>query len=260
MPPPTIWRDIADDLRRRVDSGEWSVGERIPSVRELMAHYGTPTQGALVRAIAALANEGVLLTDPRAPRRGVRVRARTKLSRPIDQHFASAGTPSDRTLEQIHSNDLVDGDDFDVDVSYERAPASDVPDRLGNELGDRPVLIRTFRYLLKGTPHQIMRSRMSDEVAQRAGLKSPKDEVVGRSTETWLRTAGCKPRHVSMTIESRLPTAEEANDLFMPTALPIVVRNRTVFDTNGSAIEASTSLVVADQIIYTAEFDLGDPC
>ncbi|WP_330233960.1 GntR family transcriptional regulator [Nocardia sp. NBC_00508] len=260
MPPPSIWRDIAADLRRRVEAGEWAVGERIPSVRELMAQYETPTQGALVRAISTLANEGVLLTDPHAPRRGVRVRARMKLSRPIDQHFAAATTPKDRTLEQIHSDDLDNGDDFDVDISYDRAPAADVADLLGAELGDEPVLVRTFRYLLKGTPHQLVRSRMSDKVAQRAGLRSPDDEVSGKSTETWLRDAGIEPHHISMTVESRLPTADEAAELAMPTALPVMVRKRTVIDKDGAAVEASTSLVVADQIIYTAEFDLEAPC
>ncbi|MBF6171531.1 GntR family transcriptional regulator [Nocardia blacklockiae] len=260
MPPPTIWRDIASDLRRRVDSGEWSAGDRLPSVRELMEQYGTPTQAALVRAIGALANEGVLLTDPNAPRRGVRVRARTKLARPIDQNFAAFASTGDRTLEQIHNGDL-DGDaKFDVETDYSREPASNVTDTLSKELGDETVLVRRFRYLLKGTPHQVMWSRMSDRIAQRAGLNSIEDEKPGKSTETWLQEAGVEPHHISMTIESRLPTPDEAAFLAMPTALPVMVRKRTVIDKNGVPVEASTSLVVADQIIYTAEFDLESPC
>ncbi|GAB0103476.1 GntR family transcriptional regulator [Nocardia sp. JMUB6875] len=255
MPPPTIWRDIADDLRRRVDAGEWAAGERIPSVRELMEHYDTPTQGALVRAISALANEGVLITDPNAPRRGVRVRGRIRLARPIDQHFAGLRPGQDRTFEEL--SDLGPGD-VDVRISFDLEPAG----ALAELFGDEELLVRTFRYLVTGTPHQVMRSWMPARIAESAGLHAPNDEVPGRSTESWLQAGGAEPHHVSMALSSRLPTPEEAADLEMPTALPIMVRRRTVLDPHGSAVETSTALVVGDQITYTAEFDLGDtdPC
>lgn len=255
MPPPSIWRDIADDLRRRVEAGEWEVGERIPSVRELMAYYDTPSQGALVRAIAALADEGVLLTDPLAPRRGTRVRARHKFIRPIDQQLASPVGDDGRTFEAFSY--LVDGD-LDIEIAYDR---EDQPSQeLAALLGAGPLLRRTFRYLVHGTPHQVMRSWMLDHVASSAGLHSPADEVVGRFTEQWLCAAGIKPHHVSITIESRLPTDAEAVDLAMPRALPIMVRKRTVQDVTGQAVETNTSLVVADQIVYEASFDLRNPC
>lgn len=247
MPPPTIWRDVADDLRRRVDSGEWAVGERLPTVRELMEEYGTPSQGAIVRAISALSAEGVVVTDPLAPRRGVRVRARPKVLRNIDEHFAASGIVIDRTFE-----DITGANDVDVQISYDREPPADVADLLGDE----PVLVRTFRYLIQGTPHQVMTSWMLESVAERAGLRTPEDEVPGKSTNTWLKEAGVNLRYVDLTIESRLPTEAEARVLAMPTALPIMVRKRTVYDDQLVAAETNTTLVVADQIIYRAKFEL----
>ncbi|GAB2453894.1 GntR family transcriptional regulator [Nocardia tengchongensis] len=252
MPPPTIWRDIADDLRRRVEDGEWAAGERIPTMRELMEHYGTPTQNSLVRAISTLTNEGVLVTDPNAPRRGIRVRGRVQLARPIDQHFAALQLRHDRTFEEI--SDLADGD-LDVRVSYASEPAG----QLAELFGDENLLVRTFLYVVRGTPHQIMRSRMPQRIARAAGLLAEQDEIPGKSTESWLRDAGVEPDTVDMTIVSRLPKPEEAAELAMPTALPVMVRRRTIFDRTDTALETSTSIIVADQLVYTARFELGEP-
>ncbi|WP_195132852.1 GntR family transcriptional regulator [Nocardia amamiensis] len=243
--PNPRWREIAADLRRRVDTGEWPPGETLPSMRELASHYAANSHATVNRAIMHLIGEGILITDPLAPRRGVRVRARPRLVRAIDAHFAGDG--ADRTFEASTG-----ADDVDVQITYTRQAPTDVAEMLGNE----PVLVRTFRYLIQGTPHQIMRSWMPESVANRAGLRSPDDEVPGKSTNTWLTEAGVQLKHVVLTIESRLPTEEEARDLAMPTALPVMVRNRTVYDTDLVAAETSTTIVVADQIVYRAEFDL----
>ncbi|MFE3227644.1 GntR family transcriptional regulator [Nocardia sp. NPDC059228] len=253
MPPPAIWRDIADDLRRRVQAGEWAAGERISSARELMEHYDTPSQAPVVRAISVLTSEGLLISDPSAPRRGVRVRGRVQLARPIDQHFAALQPRKDRTFEEI--SDLADGE-LEVLVSYGIEPAAGEFTKL---FGDEELLVRTFLYVVRGTPHQVMRSRMPKRIAEAAGLRREKDEVVGKSTESWLRDAKVEPDTVDMTIVSRLPTPEEAAELAMPKALPVMVRRRTIFDPTDTAVETSTSVIVADQLVYTARFKLGEP-
>ena len=57
--PP--WRQLAAILRKRIDSGEFPPGSRIPSILSLSQEYGLA--GITVRkAIAALKDEGVLET------------------------------------------------------------------------------------------------------------------------------------------------------------------------------------------------------
>ncbi|WP_280393450.1 GntR family transcriptional regulator [Nocardia wallacei] len=253
MPPPNIWRDIAADLRRRVEEGEWAVGDRIDSMRSLMTQYEVESSTTISRAIQLLANEGVLMTDPHAPRRGVRVRARQRFLRPIDQQLAApVDHATGRTFEEFSF--LAEGD-LDLEIAY----AHEEPGELAELLGDEPLLRRTYRYLIHGTPHQVVRSWMPDRIAAAAGLRSPDDEVVGRFTESWLVAAGVTPHHVSLTLESRLPTEDEADDLAMPRALPIMVRRRTLYDPDGQAVEMNISRVVADQIMYQADFDLRMP-
>ncbi|WFF07272.1 winged helix-turn-helix domain-containing protein [Micromonospora sp. WMMD1076] len=53
------WRQLADDLRRRVAAGEWLPGARLPSESRLMQETGLG-RTTVRRAIAALRAQGVV--------------------------------------------------------------------------------------------------------------------------------------------------------------------------------------------------------
>lgn len=57
------WAHIIDDLRARIQAGEWAPGERIPSRVALSAHYGV-SGGAIAYPISVLRREGLLTTTP----------------------------------------------------------------------------------------------------------------------------------------------------------------------------------------------------
>jgi hypothetical protein len=57
----TRYAHIAEDLRRRIGSGEWPPGSRLPSRIALAANYGV-SEGAMARPIADLRAEGLLRT------------------------------------------------------------------------------------------------------------------------------------------------------------------------------------------------------
>ncbi|MFE2331042.1 winged helix-turn-helix domain-containing protein [Streptomyces coelicoflavus] len=50
---------VADDLRRRLDAGEWKPGERFPGTVALSAEYDI-SQSTAVRAVGVLVSEGRL--------------------------------------------------------------------------------------------------------------------------------------------------------------------------------------------------------
>lgn len=54
--PP--WRRVADDLRRRIQSGEWPPGAALPSLSALADEYGVSTSTA-GKATRALVDEGL---------------------------------------------------------------------------------------------------------------------------------------------------------------------------------------------------------
>jgi GntR family transcriptional regulator len=57
-PPP--WRQITDDLRRRIQAGEWT--GRLPSEKTFAQEYGVAVN-TVRKAMAALRNEGLIQTD-----------------------------------------------------------------------------------------------------------------------------------------------------------------------------------------------------
>jgi GntR family transcriptional regulator len=63
--PPRSHQRIAADLRRRIATGEWAPGERIPSWRQLQAEYGVG-QGAVRLAITQLRAESLIEGQARA--------------------------------------------------------------------------------------------------------------------------------------------------------------------------------------------------
>lgn len=60
------YHDIADALRTRITNAEFAVGDKLPSIAELMDTYDVPSLGTIRAAQQLLAEEGLLET-----RRGV---------------------------------------------------------------------------------------------------------------------------------------------------------------------------------------------
>ncbi|MFH9571613.1 GntR family transcriptional regulator [Streptomyces sp. NPDC017454] len=56
-----VWPQVAADLRRRLDAGEWQPGERFPGTVTLAAECGV-TQSTVQKAVVALREEGRLRT------------------------------------------------------------------------------------------------------------------------------------------------------------------------------------------------------
>jgi DNA-binding GntR family transcriptional regulator len=54
------WRDVADDLRRRIGAGEFGIGDRLPPIQQLQEHYGVPSLTTIRQAQQLLAAEGLL--------------------------------------------------------------------------------------------------------------------------------------------------------------------------------------------------------
>lgn len=54
---------IERDLRVRIERGEWSSGQRLPSVAELAAHYGV-AKNTVLRVLRRLAADGLVDVVP----------------------------------------------------------------------------------------------------------------------------------------------------------------------------------------------------
>ncbi|MCP9625244.1 GntR family transcriptional regulator [Nocardia otitidiscaviarum] len=252
MPPPSRWKDIADDLRGRIKAGEWQPGDQLPTSRQLMDHYEVSNPNVVNRAVAALRAEGLLVADPKAPRRGVRVRAQHFFQRELDayrQEYREAMAGRTHSFEKISRIET----GVEVDITYE---VIDPPEEVAETLGTtKKVLHRTFTYLADGTPHQVSDSYMAVELAQRIGLKEPSDERPGRTTIAWLLAAGIDVTRTSTTLRARIPSPDESARMATAPGVPIFVHRHTLY-AGDTAVETGGGLVAADQIEYTMSADL----
>lgn len=57
--PVAIYRQAADDVRRRIEAGEWQPGQRVSGVADLMTEYGI-ARLTMRKAMRVLADEGVV--------------------------------------------------------------------------------------------------------------------------------------------------------------------------------------------------------
>jgi len=62
------WREVAEDLRRRIGGGEFGIGDQLPTIGQLQEHYRVPSLNTIRQAQQLLTDEGML-----EPRRGVGV-------------------------------------------------------------------------------------------------------------------------------------------------------------------------------------------
>ncbi|ROT31405.1 winged helix-turn-helix domain-containing protein [Micromonospora sp. HM5-17] len=63
-PERAIWRQIADDIRRRVAEGEYAPGSRLPSETDLAQGYGV-SRTTIRTVITALKNDGLVVVEQR---------------------------------------------------------------------------------------------------------------------------------------------------------------------------------------------------
>jgi GntR family transcriptional regulator len=59
--PVPLWRQLADAIRARIESGEFPAGRALPSRKQLEQEYGTGQKTA-EHALRWLANKGVIQT------------------------------------------------------------------------------------------------------------------------------------------------------------------------------------------------------
>ncbi|WP_280232300.1 GntR family transcriptional regulator [Nocardia cyriacigeorgica] len=247
MPPRTIWRDIADDLRRRVAEGEWMPGDRLPPVRELMAHYDTPTQGALVRAISTLVSEGVLITDPKAPRRGVRVRAREELFRRGTARYSRTPDGLAPNMREAAAGGWHD----EVTAERWRENASkDVADRLQISLGD-PVSVARYLWMVDGKPIQV--GTQYEPLAVTAGtpIEEPVDGTRGNpGVIARFDEIGIHVDRVEEQTRAVMPSPDEAEILELEPGVPILRIVRTHWAGN-LAVETANIAIRGDRMAIT---------
>ena len=108
------YQEIADDLRRRIQAGEFAVGDQLPSIAALQEHYAVPSLNTVRAAHRVLEDEGMVdsrhgvgvFVTSTTSRRQVDVVASVASARDLlTTALAALTTPSHRVVIDLLDND-----------------------------------------------------------------------------------------------------------------------------------------------------------
>lgn len=242
---PPKYREIADDLRRRIDEGEFPPGSKLPPERDLVKEYGN-AQGTVRQALATLRDEGI--TESRVGS-GVRIRKWRPIVRNALRRLSVEQWGAGRSIWDVDIDDRV----LDAaGVQIEQLPASADVARILDIEENEPVWRRNRKYLVDGVPVMRSTSYIPDDLAR--GTRITQVDTGPGGTYARLRDAGHGPVKFREQLRCRMPSAIEIEDLRLAAATPVVELWRSAYGADGRVVEVNRMILDASRYLLVYDF------
>jgi GntR family transcriptional regulator len=238
------YRQMADRLRERIASGELAPGDRVPSEAELMETYSA-ARATVRQAIGVLRTEGLVVAEQG---RGAFVRSRPPVRRLASDRFARRHRDEGKAAFAAE----MEGRQPQVEVLAVEAYAA--PAEVAQRLGvpeDAKVLRRFRRYLDGGQPLEIATSYIPWALAEGTAMVESNPGPGGIYAR--IEEQGRLLSRFAEDVTARMPTAEEARALALPTGTPVLHLIRTAYDADGQAVEVCDTVMAADRYVLSYE-------
>ncbi|MFI2233321.1 GntR family transcriptional regulator [Nocardia testacea] len=247
----TIQTRIADDIRGRIETGEYSAGDQLPTYEKLRQSFRCST-GVARKAIDILRQQGLVVSkqgkgvfvrEIATPKRhGIDRYARSRWQRGTAIHDAEAGRQG-LSVEQIYR-----------ELGETPAPRP-VAEAFGIEEG-APVWVRKRTTVVAGRPHQLADSYYPLDLA--LGTPLTREDSGPGGGFARLDEAGDPLAEVSEEWSARMPTSPESVALQLPGGTPVMDLIRIVYDSKGRAVEVMLAVVAADTVRMAYRFPIPD--
>lgn len=227
--PFPLHYQITNDLRKRIQNGEWNVGGLFPGDKELMQIYGVSST-TVRRAVDELVREGWLERKAGKGTFIIRQYVETleKLTGFFEQVRSRGYRPSSRLL-RISEIDVRDFEELELDAFNAK----------------KLFLIEKIQ-LMDNSPIALVKSFWPLEI----GRDIAKHDLVNRGTyEIVQEELGITLEEAQQDIYSSLAGPEEAKNLDIETGAAVLVMKRLVFS-QGKPMELSINYYRADRYKY----------
>jgi GntR family transcriptional regulator len=260
---PAKYEVVADELRRRIQSKELSARNRMPGEAALAEHYrvSLPT---VRQALAVLRHEGLIEARHGV---GTYVRAsRIKVRRTDERHQWE----KNRVHESESVRRSTGATEFDTGLSmpdltftarYTTTEANDdLADAFAITAGTK-LLQRDYRtqYRSENAPFSLVRSYLVYEVVEaNPDLLDDGNEPWPGGTQHQLSTIGIELARITEEVHTRMPTANEADELDIPTTGVAVFDLRGIsIDVNGQVVEVADIVLPGDrsELVFTTKLN-----
>jgi GntR family transcriptional regulator len=242
---------VADDIRGRIETGEYAPGEQLPTLDQLAEKHRC-SLAAVRKAIDLLKQQGLVVTvqgrgtfvreRPKARRHGIERYARSRWASGKAVLVAEA-EQQDRTAEQI------------IRELAEVPAPEPVAERLGIEPGT-PVWVRRRTTLIDGRPNQLADSYYLLDLVRETPIMQEDTGPGGGFAR--LEEHGIPLGRVREDLSARMPTGPETVALELPPGTPVVELARTTCDTNGRPVEVMLAVIAGDMATFSYDFAIPD--
>lgn len=243
MPPK--WEEIANRLRSQIEDGTYPPGSALPPMDRLV-EQGEGALATVHQAYRSLESAGYVVMTPR---RGTIVRDRTPIRVPLSR-YGKVLTPNGTKgpWETATAEQGLDGRMIAVAVTTEPATPH-IAEALNVEAGT-PVIRRSRHATVGDNVVQVQHAWYRPDIAQTAGLDNP-GKVEG-GVYGAMAAAGLLPGHADEVVTARMPSKEEAAQLSIGSAVPVLLVERTTRAQDGRALELLQIIGAADrlQLVY----------
>jgi GntR family transcriptional regulator len=239
-----IYRTIADDLERRIDSGELSPGSQLLTEQELQQEYGA-SRNTVREAVKWLISRGLVETRPG---QGTFV-----LTKKVPFVTMLSTDPAVGSSEgAVYWEDTRET----PEVSTTQVEIQAVPETVALELGltaDSDVVSRHQQRFIRGTPWSLQTSFYPMSLVDRGARRLLQTSNIDEGTVRYLEdTLGVKQAGYRDTIRVRAPDDSEASFFGVPAdgRVSILAAVRTAFGEDGKAIRVTITVYPADRTLF----------
>jgi GntR family transcriptional regulator len=243
---------VADDIRAKIETGEYGPGQQLPTFDELADTY-LCSLAVIRKAVDLLKQQGLLIT---VQGKGTYVRERARARRHGTDRYSrgrwSAGTPilvAEAAQQGLKAEQLMRF------LGTVPAPAA-VAERLGAEPGT-PVHVRRRTTLIDGRPNQLADSYYDLALTEAVPALRNEDTGPGGGFAR-IEEAGCRLGRIREEIAIRMPTGPESAALQLPEGTPVAELIRTVYDLQGHPVEVMIAVIAGDMVAFDYDFPIPD--
>jgi len=243
---------IADDIRMKIETGEYPPGHQIPTLGAIAADYSC--SGAPVRAaVEALKQQGLLISRQG---KGTFVRDRARARRHGMDRYSRARWSGGTAI--LIAEAAQQGHEAGQVLRFlGTAPAPDaVAERLGID-PDTEVHVRRRTTTVGGRPNQLADSYYPPDVSEAAPALKEEDTGPGGGFAR-IEEAGRRLARIREEIALRMPTGPESAALELPEGTPVAELIRTTYDDQGLALEVMIAVIAGDMVTFDYDFPIPD--
>lgn len=235
-------RQIADELRERIETGALAPGALMPSEPEVARTYQVSRQTAR-SALQLLEQQGLVIVRPR---RGRIVRSHQRLVWRLSEFELpeNTGLASSDAWETDIEGQGHDPTRQDLTVETIRPPR-DIAARLDLDPAKDLCVVRRHVRFIDGQPGITADDYFDEEIVRGTELAAPQDTT----REDILKEAGYEQTYDVDEIITRMPTPEEARQLAISTGVPVAELKRTAYTAQGKAVRVMIAIIPGDALV-----------